>query len=159
LGQRDGLPSDEMRTCASFGELRRVNAQRPAGRASGVAICATELDHFRSLQSAATVADFRNIRISEHLRPKSRPTAAAQFCTNRSKVLRRLQIRQTRNKKRQTGSSARGFPQPSRRKRPEIGVPERRKAGNNTAIKGAEMMHENCPRTPLMLVKPRRTAR
>ena len=113
------------------GELRRENAQRPAGRLSGVAICNTWVGDFPTLQYVATVADLLNIRIDKHLRPKSRSTVAVQFCINQSNALRRLEIQQTRKKFRRFGRIPAGPALSFPGKRPGIGGREWPKAGIN----------------------------
>jgi hypothetical protein len=85
-----------MKESASCRDSRCVTV--PGGRVSGVAICNTRLERFRPWPHAASFADVWNDRARRHLGPKSRPTVAAQFCTNGSKALRELEIRQSKKK-------------------------------------------------------------
>jgi hypothetical protein len=80
-----------------------------AGRRSFVAICASRLDDFRTLQGMEMIAAGWNIRMVEYLRPKSRGIVAVQFRPDRYKWLQVREIGQTTKKQRNPALFPAGF--------------------------------------------------
>ena len=127
LGGTDRRPI-EMRTCASFRDLRRLVPQGP----DGVASCVTRLDEMRSLQPTAMIAIRCNRRVSPRLRASSaNRSLQCSFARMGIKALWGLEIRQTRKKV--TRDPASPHP-PSLRfqgNQPESGGSERPETGCN----------------------------
>jgi hypothetical protein len=98
LGEGTDCRLIEMRASASPRGLSRLNTRRPAARGPVVAICATRVDGFRSLQYAASSAVWSFLSFSQSLRPKKRPIVSGQKRPNGNNTLWRLEIRQTRKK-------------------------------------------------------------
>ena len=130
-----------MITSLSLSQLRRVSASvaglsetglHAAGRMPSVALCDVRMKRFRSLQSTATIAVCRNVRVERHLRPRTQPIVAGQFCTNRNKALRKMELRQTRKKYRGLPALPHADPLVSQGKPLGSGAPKRHETGNNT---------------------------
>jgi hypothetical protein len=114
----------KMRASVSLRDSRCGNAQGTARFVSGVAICSTRLDEFRSWQSTATIAVGNNLRVKQCLRRESRPIVSGQKRPKGNNALWRLEIRPKRKKSRRSGCLPASFPLSSSENRRAERCPE-----------------------------------